>query len=333
MRKAILSIFIAATLATNAAYAEAPPSTITGVGIVGDAVSHYLDYSQMKVIGICLWYQMTWLGPQVEPTLEMDEYQPDLVVSVFDQPGDDPWVEANTFVDPVAHACGSASVSATYGDDLNYGGNNAMPQVNDQGIRTYVVDVVGNPFMFIKTPWMLKSDTTPYVPYYSSDLDAAMDRMGLAEALQLNTYNPFGYYVGPSMFSNWGYLYPRVMTIDQPNNYEGSVLAALHAAAIVTNHNYLHVVKGTDDSCGINCAVSNVTISGSNETWEEVYPLDKQIQLGEMDIGSLIPVGSQDNQAGNGNYVFQVWRHYRGCVQGTGNLIFTSIAIPPTDKM
>lgn len=321
-------------LASNA-WALSPPSTITGIGISEDAITHYLNYSHMEVIGICLWVKWHWYGPSFDTTLELDQFQPDMVVSVFDQPGDNPWVEANTFIDPVAHAAGSASVNLTYGQSLAYGANNATPQVNDQNMRTYVVDVVGDPFVAMGFPWMLRSDTNAYNPYYSSDSDAAPDRMGLAEALQLNTYNPFAYYIGPSMFSNWGYLYPRVMTINQPNNYMGSILAGLHGAAIVTNRNYLHVVQSTNNSCGTNCAVANIngSTSDSNAIWEEVYPLDKKIQLGEMGAGSITPVGASDNQAGKGNYVFQVWRHYRGCIQGNGSLVFASTPVPATQKM
>lgn len=332
MQKAILSSLFTA-MAMGSAFAGPPPSTTTGLNIVTDAANDYMTYANVNIIGICLWESWSWFGPSFEVTLEMDEYQPDLVVSVFDQPGDDPWAEASTFMDPVAHAGGSTAVSATYGDQLNYGANNSMPQVNDQGMKTYVVDVVGSPFDYLQLPWMLQSDTKGYMPYYSSDLDAASDRMGLAEALQLNTYNPFGYYIGPSMFANWGYLYPRVMTLNQPNNYEGSIMAGLHGAAIVTNSNYLHVVQSTADSCGTNCAVANVNTSSSNTIWEEVYPYDKQIEMGDMGIGSLTPVGTQDNQAGGGNYVFQLWRHYRGCIQGDGSLIFTTITVPPTQKM
>ena len=113
----------------------------------------------------------------------------------------------------------------------------------------------------------------------------------------------------------------------------GSIMAGLRAAAIVTNRNYLHVVKSTGDSCGTNCAVANVNTSSQNTIWQEVYPYDKPIQMGEMGIGSLTPVGAQDNQAGNGNYVFQLWRHYRGCIHGDGSLVFATVPVPPTQKM
>ncbi len=331
IRKAVL----AGLLACNSVWALPPPSTITGINIVTDAANNYTHYANVNVIGVCVWMSWSWLGPSFEATLEMDEFQPDLVVSVFDQPGDDPWWEAKNFFDPVANAGGSTAIQAAFGTSLGYGSRDSMPATgtNDQGMRTYVVDVVGDPFDYLNLPWMLRSDTKGYVPYYSSDLDATSDRMGIAEALQINTYNPFDYYVGPSMFSNWGYLYPRVMTINQPNNYMGSVLAGLHSAAIVTNRNYLHVVQSTNDSCGTNCAVANVNLSNSNAVWEEVYPYDKQIQLGDMGMGSATPVGSQDNQAGKGNYVFQLWRHYRGCIQGDGNLIYQTVSVPPTQKM
>ncbi len=333
--KVTLKFFLVSVLAGAVAMAEPPPSRISGVTIASDAVSNYLSYAHVKVIGVCVWMEWTMWGPTFETTLELDEFQPDMVISTFDSPGDDPWIEANTVMDPAAHLAGNAAVDGLYGSNLGYGANNASPPQNDQAIHTYVVDVVGDPVDYIHMPWMLRSDTHGYLSYYSSDLDAATDRMGIAEALQFKTYNPFEYYIGPSMFANWGYLYPRVMSINQPNEYEGSVLAALHAGAIVSNGNILHVVHSTNDSCGQNCAVANINadLNNRNEIWQEVYPYNKKITLGDMGVGSLLPVGSADNAAGKGNYVFQVWRHYRGCIQGPGHLVFASVPVPPTQKM
>lgn len=328
MRKILLLTLSCLALS---AYAKAPPSTITSATIIADATTNYGLYGQTTIIGTCWWK----VGPVVYPTLELDQYQPDLIVTVFDQMGDDPWLEANTVLDPVLHIAATTTTSAAFGENLGYGNSDPMPttETGSQGIHTYVVDVVGDPFMAIPMPMTLLRDTTPMLPYYSSDLDAPMDRMGFAEALQLNTYNPFEYYLGSSPLSNWGYLYPRVMTILQPNNYEGSVLAGLHAAAIVTNKNYLHIVHSTSDSCGINCAVANVNTKTQNAIFEEIYPYDKQITLGDMGIGSSTPVGSADDQAGNGNYVFQIWRHYKGCIQGFGKFVSATVVVPPTQKM
>ena len=43
-------------------------------------------------------------------------------------------------------------------------------------------------------------------------------------------------------------------------------------------------------------------------------------------------LGEKDDHAGNGNYVFLVWRHYRGCIQNPGLFITATVDVPPTNK-
>jgi len=312
----------------------APPSHITSLGIATKTASHFFNYSHFKIIGACFWWKMTWHGPSFYPTLELDEYLPDLVVTVYNGAGNDPWFEANGTIDKIGHTAGNAVVHALTGFPLTNGNNNTAPGGSSySSIRTKSVDVIGNPLMFLNIPFLhLKSDTTGFLPYFQSDLDA-LARSGAPEASEPGTLNPFDHFIGSNFLNHWGYEFPRSMLVDVDNDYKASVMVAQHAADIVTNHNLLHVVHSTADSCGINCAVSNV-IEEQNETheiWQEVYPLDRHIHPGQSDAGQLTSLGKNDEAAGHGNYVFVVWRHYRGCVQGD-NYLFSTTDIPPTQK-
>ena len=316
---------------------DAPPSHITSLQIIQTGLQHYLQNTHYKVIGICMWWDCKRLhNCGMHTTLELDEYIPDLLVSVYNGKGDNPWTEGNELYDQVAYAAGNETMHLATGHDLGDGNTNETSGSNHfNSLRARSVDVIGNPVTLIKIPLpRLKVDTKPYMPYYQSDVDAVSDRFEIAEAIRPETYNIFGHYIGASFINHWAYEFPRTMAVDNNNNYKASIVAALHAADIVTNKNTMHVVKSVSDSCGKNCAVANVIEeqNDAHEIWEEIYPKDHHIKLGEDDSLSLHSIGAADDKAGHGNYVFVIWRHYRGCVQHDGKLMWSSVKVPDTKK-
>jgi len=313
---------------------SAPPGHITLVQIGADELKHYMSYSHYHIIGICSWlYFDPW--PTVDITEEVDEYLPDLVVTVYNDQGDDPWIEANTIDDKVSNFLGSHLIQWITGFASGEGNISGTPGTPHYGnLRAKRVDVIGNPDASLFFPEMnLRIDTKPYTPYYRSITDI-LGRLGIAELIRPETYDPLKYYIGDSAENKWGYEFPRNMSVAVDSDYKASVIVALHAADIVTNKNALHVVKSTSDSCGRNCAVANVIeeTSDKNELWEEVYPADRHIQLGQDDLTDLESLGESDDNAGNGNYVFLVWRHYKGCIQGEGSLMWSTVHVPGTKK-
>ncbi len=326
------------SLGTMAAANTAPPGNIYFPEIAVDVASHMFDYSQFELIGACVWLSWSWTGPNVETTPELDEYIPDLAVSVYNETGDDPWWEVNETIDKVGYAGGSAVAQAAFGFALGNGQDTATNDSSQQGLnqRTKYVDVIGNVDPMAYFPFLsLQLNTQSFEPYYLSEIDLP-GRLGVAEDIDPESYDPLGYYIGQSFVNKWGYEYPRIMTSNTDNDYTASVMAAQRAADIVTNGNALHVVNSTSDSCGTNCAVANVIEENSdnNELWEEVYPNDEHISPGQ-NAATLPPgqiLGGTDEQAGNGNYVFVIWRHYKGCIQGDGDLIYDTVGVSPTNK-
>lgn len=65
-----------------------------------------------------------------------------------------------------------------------------------------------------------------------------------------------------------------------------------------------------------------------HEMWQEVYPSDRHVHPGRDDRKSTASLGKQDEQKGNGNYVFVLWRHYRGCIQGDHFIMATEGVLP-----
>jgi integrating conjugative element protein (TIGR03756 family) len=331
-----LSAFIILSCVARLVVADtAPPTMITTPEIIEKIAAHYGEYTHYKVIGECQWESISNGVPMTYTTQELDEYLPDLIVTVFNQSGDNPWLEAATLIDPAAEATATAAILAATGYVMGNGHTAAQSgNLHADHIVMKEVDVIGNPAMSFQFPYVsLKADTEPFMPYYQSSLDLG-GRSGTAELMRPESLDPFNYYIGPDFYNHWGYEFPRSMSVNIDNDYKASVVIALHAADIVTNNNALHTVQSTQDSCGKKCAVANV-IEEMNEEhaiWQEVYPNDRHIYLGEDDSIQLQSLGEADEAAGNGNYVFVVWRHYQGCVQAPGNVVLVTQPISPTTK-
>ncbi|MCD6056251.1 MAG: hypothetical protein K0R12_1213 [Gammaproteobacteria bacterium] len=328
----------------NSYATTAPPDRITTPQILWKITTHFAPPNgnyKAKPIGVCYWLKVG-IFTRVVQTLEVSEWQPDLVVSVFNSDGeglangDNPWLEAKEFIDPPARVAAHTEAKLTTGFDYSTGQNNSISTLaHYDNIRHKIVDVIGSPFMSLDYPLKLKPDTSPFIPYYQSEYDAYQERSGLAEWLSRPwDVMAFTYPIGTPA-SHWGYEFPRSMTVENTNNFKASLVAALRAADLVTNKNTMHTIQSVNNSCGTNCAVANVTETTSQNgevIWQEVYPENRNITIGEDDSLLPTPLGQSDNLAGNGNYVFVLWRHYRGCIQHSGNFLFATQSIPATQK-
>jgi len=319
-----------------------PPHTISSIGIAEKVIPHLFDYMHFKVIGGCLWWHCKhpW-DCHVIPTLEIDEYLPDLVVSSYTGKGNNPYWEAaqmDKAIYPAGnsllHSAMRAKTGLSVNADLANGNASTVSDTNHySSLRTKSVDVIGSPLSLFHIPFvMLSPNTIPLVPYYQSDMDS-LGKLGLAELIRPETLLPT-HCIGSNFLNHWGYEFPRNMTVNVYNDYKASVIAALRAADIVTNHNGFHTVKSTSNSCGNNCVVSNVIEENNDdhEIWQEVYPEDKHIHPGKSDLTTINSMGNEDAQKGNNNYVFVVWRRYRGCIQADGRLFYKSCNVGSPQK-
>lgn len=279
------------------------------------------DYVHFKFVGICSWIKKnSWpYPPSYIATPEIDYFYPDLVVSVFNKTDDNPWNEADIMLDQPAKGIISDLVKNQLGYEL--GGSSitdAFNRTSSIGIRRKVVDVIGHPNTLIKPPLpiFLRSDTYPLVPYYQSQIDI-LNTVGAAESITrpVETFSIVSGFIGNPV-NHWGYMFPREMSAIINNDFKASLVFAIRAAHIVTNRNAGHIVNSINNTCGINCRVASMAYDPEEKyiKWQEIYPNNRRIKLGEVDT-ALTSMGNNDFNKGNGNYVFVVWRRYQGCVQ------------------
>ena len=296
------------------------PNPISTIGIAAKVFSKLLTNTHYKPIGFCTWAIELPKGTVVVPAVE--QFLPDLVVTVANRPETTAWIEAKAlYENPATQAVHQKTYKLATGSEFDFGDDagqiNSMHS-NDE--RTRVVNVIGSPAAFYSVvPLTHKPETGFGYPYYSSEADAVPDRTELAEIVYMAT-NPhllINHDIGNAT-EVWGHEIPRLMRATHPSRFRASVVTALHAADIVTNKNSLHVTQSTSNSCGPNCVVSNVVFDRNNQKiiWQEVYPLNRNIDFNDSN-----DLGIEDEKAGNGNYVFVVWRKYRGCIPSSGKLI------------
>jgi len=298
-----------------------PPKTITSLGIAGHVLEKTFKNTHYKIIGSCTWAVDTF-PPKIITTPALEQFLPDFVVTVSNRPGENPWLEARALLEnKVTHGMYQAIYEKAVGFELEFGeGSSQTTSMHMNDDRSRIVNVIGSPPGLYNLPYVSHKPETHFaVPYYMAEADAVMDRTEAAEILYMTTHPNLliNHEIG-TMMHTWGPEIPRLMRVTQPYNFRASMVAAMHAADIVTNKNKLHVTKSTKNSCGSNCVVANVIYDPTqkNIIWQEVYPNNRNILPGDP-----TDFGVEDDIKGNGNYVFVVWRKYRGCVHAEGELV------------
>lgn len=303
------------------------PKRITSADILIRVASKLGKNTHYKVIGACIWLRR-WHSPKV--TLEVEHFLPDLLVTVYKRPSTNPWQEAHTLLHNKMAIKGYEKAFRAYtGNGVSYGANSSSVTDENTHMKRPLVDVYGSPSVLARLPFLsLSPDTYPFKPYYIALTDLVQSRLMLIEltlmASKLGDVKGMvsGFPVGTTL-SHWGYELPRHFIINNANNFKGSVVAAMQGADLVSNYNLGHTAISLSNSCGRNCVVSNVVYDekGKNIKWQEIYPTNRMITPG-VNNTEEDKKGLQDDKKGNGNYVFVVWRKYRGCIQGRGKLIY-----------
>lgn len=297
---------------------------ITSAGIIKKVFSKLNKNLHYRVIGICVW-QRPWHEPTVTP--EIEHFFPDLVVSSYQRPYSNPWLEINKlYENKIVIKAQEKLYKLLVGFKPTYG-DSTIPGDNGLHLKRYLVDVMGSPYNLLSIPYVtLRPETTPLKAYYLALDDLVIARLQAVEILSSLRHlpDPSGFVSGfpiGSTSSVWGYEMPRHFITHTASKFRAAMVAAMQGADLVTNFNEGHAVFSTTNSCGRNCVISNVIFDpeGKNILWQEVFPDNRMISPGNEDH---VQEETDDAVKGNGNFVFVVWRKYRGCVQGRGKLVY-----------
>ena len=71
--------------------AESHAATITTPGIVAQTAAATFTCMRWMPVGVCFWLRCSWHGCRVRTSLKVGHYNPDLVISAYNELGGSPW--------------------------------------------------------------------------------------------------------------------------------------------------------------------------------------------------------------------------------------------------
>ena len=209
-----------------------------------NAVSSCLNW---RWVGNCLWSDCDLLGCEVQTSMKVRHYIPDLLVTVQRSPADIPWNEMRRLV-----ATQSTSLSNTFGvltssPFIGAGGDVAVStdMSRNGDVRFFEANVFGHPLEeipFDADKLLCKSVTKAGKPYYQSTLDALVWRFVFIESAQPEALIPGRREIGISSGHSWGTVYPRSGFVTQQSPAKAAAVIAQRACDIVIGPSGRHIV-------------------------------------------------------------------------------------------
>ena len=101
----VLALMLHAMSSTHAA-------TITTPRIVAHTTAATFACMRWMPVGMCFWLHCSWKGCRVRTSLKVGHYNPDLVVSVYNELGGNPWDEIRAALGLAQRAAASGLLGA-----------------------------------------------------------------------------------------------------------------------------------------------------------------------------------------------------------------------------
>jgi len=288
------------------------------------------------IVGICYFLLCTPVGCTINTSARIDHNLPDLVVTVYDEPEENPWIEYREIMGNAEVAAQEGILSSITGTPVS--GGNLITAVTDidNKLRFKEASVVGNPFIEITKNnfsggYLCPSDASPYTPYFSSSFDYLGWRWGLPDRFNSAALIPGKREIGSRSVSNilgntWGAVYPRMGTVLQQDDAKAAAVVAQRAVDIVTRDGQPHVYRSLKDNSEEatikDQSRAKSSQNGSNEKrdlWQMISPKKDQSCLA---FGNKDPNWSAGrNPEGKNQYAWNYWRNYQCCLPAAGAYI------------
>ena len=299
MKILLMVFFLVSTNAVNA-------KTFSAGNLANSATSDdCLDYC---VDGVCFWLVCGFWGCVVKTTPHINHNLPDFVISSYNEPGKNSFLEAQS-LDVIKNIQGGHLTT------------NSKSKRANSGLKFKEASVIGNPVAYAmgQAQYLCRSKIKPYMPYYLSTLDEKMWRSGLSDMLYPSTWVPGMNEVSlnknqtDKFLKSWGSLYPRSGFLNQKNEVKTASVIAARALAVVSD-------GGARIYQSSGCASADCM--KKNGKWQMVSPVEEKScrAFGIESVEAL-----KDKVDKDGQYGWTAWRNYACCIPGPGMFIGSSI--------
>lgn len=288
------------------------------------------------VLGMCVWLKCTLFACSIETSLRVGHNNPDLLVTVYDGPGNNPFAAARTLYGDLERDAANTFVDffhkAKAGQGHRVEGGN---RYTDQSLRYGEATAVGNPLTAItdfasNAGLACPSETTPMQLYFSSGFDALTWRLGLAEMVYLQNFLPGVRVIGKGgMAQQWGSVFPRTGFVLQKDYAKAAAVLSQRVGNIVTQKQQPHVYTAPNGNNYNRSWLPGELVENDADTgvWQMVAPYqdDQCYVFGENDV--FKKRWSHKRTSEDNSYAFNVWRPYE-CCKKKGAFLF-KVDTPP----
>ncbi len=317
--------------------------SITTPEIVARTTAAVLSCMQWMPIGTCFWLRCSLTGCSVRTSLKVGHYNPDLVVSSYNELGGNPWVEIRATLGLAQKTAANGLLGSLLPVPIDSAGNRTEGTSNNRDHKNLIfreTDAIGHPLgslfgLVAGVGLLCQSETRSFVPYFQSGLDVLSWRQEVPEIFYPASFIPGLRELGSWPLQTWGGVYLRTGWTTQAEEPKAAAINAQRAGDIVTRiaqpHVYIPVI-GRPGYIKVWSPGPLMEKDRRTGTWQMLVPQTESScnVFGTNDLASLTGWGGgKVDQAGD--YVWNLWRPYK-CCQRRGQFYLYSIdwiAYPP----
>ena len=317
--------------------------TITTPQIIAQTTTAALSCMRWMPIGMCFWLRCSWRGCRVRTSIKVGHYNPDLVVSTYNQLGGNPWAEIRATLGLAQKTAATGLLGALLPVPVDSAGNRTegTSETDHKNLVYRETDAVGHPLSSLSglvagVGLLCPSQTTSFFPYFQSGLDALSWRQEVPEIFYPASFIPGLRELGTWPLQTWGGVYPRTGWTTQAEEPKAAAINAQRAGDIVTRaaqpHVYVPVTGSGRSGQRVWPPGPLVEKDRRTGTWQMLVPKPESScnVFGTNDLASLTGWGGGRVDSA-GDYVWNLWRPYK-CCRRRGQWFLFSIdwmAYPP----
>ncbi len=307
---------------------------ITSTEILSQTTSAALSCMRWMPVGICFWLRCSIYECSVETSIKVGHYQPDAVVSSYNELGNNPWTEISSILGSVQRSAAHGLLGSLLSVPIDSAGNRTEGSSGNRDHKNLVFresDVIGHPLSSLSgvlagTGYLCESETTSFYPYFLSGLDALSWRMAIPEMFYSASFIPGQREIGSWPFQTWGGVYPRTGWTTQAEEPKAAAINAQRAVDIVTRDHQPHIYVSIDETSSSDQKIWSpgplVEDDPATGEWQMLLPQAESTcaVFGTNDLASASGWGGGRVDI-EGDYAWNLWRPYT-CCEREGAFLF-----------
>lgn len=307
--------------------------TITTPQIITRTTTAAFSCMQWMPIGVCFWLRCSLSGCSVRTSIKVGHYNPDLVVSAYNELGGNPWAEIRATLGLAQKVAATGLLGALLPVPIDSAGNRTegASRRDHKNLVYRETDAIGHPVSSLSglvagVGLLCPSQTISLFPYFQSGLDALSWRQEVPEIFYPASFIPGLRELGTWPLQTWGGVYPRTGWTTQAEEPKAAAINAQRAGDIVTRVAQPHVyvpVTGSSGSAKVWPPGPLMETDRGTGTWQMLLPRVESTcnVFGTNDLTSLTGWGGGRVDSA-GDYVWNLWRPYKCCRRRGGWFLF-----------